>query len=40
MKIHIRLIPQEIIKEYDAMKFVDNDGYVYIEVTAVMYGLV
>ena len=39
MRIHLSLILQEIIEEYDAMKFVDIDGYVYLEVTGVMYGL-
>ena len=39
MRIHLSLIPQEIIEEYDAMKFVDIDEYVYIEVTGAMYGL-
>ena len=40
MRIHLSLIPQEITKEYDAMKFVDANGYVYVEVTGAMYGLV
>ena len=39
IRIHLSLIPQEIIEEYDAMKFVDINGYVYVEVTGVMYGL-
>ena len=39
MRIHLSLIPQEIIEEYQAMKFVDIDGYVYCEITGVMYGL-
>ena len=39
MRIHLSLIPQEIIEEYDAIKFLDIDGYVYIEVTGVIYGL-
>ena len=33
------MIPQEIIDEYDAMKFVDTDGYVHVEITGAMYGL-
>ena len=40
MRIHLSLIPQEIIEEYDALKFVDNDRYVYVEVTGAIYGLV
>ena len=39
MKIHISLIPQGITDEYDAMKFVDTDGYVHVEITGAMYGL-
>ena len=39
MQIHLSLIPQEIIDKYEAMKFVDEDGYVYVEVTGAMYGL-
>ena len=26
MRIHLSLIPQEIIEEFDALKFVDKDG--------------
>ena len=37
MNIHISLIPQEIIDEYEAMKFVDTDGYVHVEITGAMY---
>ena len=39
MKIHISMIPQEIINEYDVMKLVAIDGYVYVEITGAMYGL-
>ena len=39
MRIHLSLIPQEIIEEYNAMEFVDIDGYVYVEITGAMYGL-
>ena len=39
MRIHLSLIPQEIIDEYDVMKYVEADGYVYIEITDAMYGL-
>ena len=39
MRIYLSLIPQEIIEEYDAMKFVDIDRYMYVEVTGAMYGL-
>lgn len=39
MKIHISMIPQEIINKYDVMKLVAIDGYVYVEITGAMYGL-
>ena len=39
MRIHLSLIPQEIIDEYKAMEYVDIDGYVYCEITGAMYGL-
>ena len=39
MRIHPSLIPQEIIDEYDAMQYVEADGYVYVEITGAMYGL-
>ena len=39
MKIPLNQIPQEIIDEYDVMKYVEADGYVYVEVTGAMYGL-
>ena len=38
-RIHLSLIPQEIIDEYDVMKYVETDGYVYVEITGAMYGL-
>ena len=39
MRIHLSLIPQEIIDEYDVMKYVEADGYVYVEITGAMYVL-
>ena len=39
MRIHLSLIPQEIIEEYNVIKFLDIEGYVYVKVTGVMYGL-
>jgi hypothetical protein len=38
MRIHISLIPQEIIDEYNLMDYVYND-YVYIKISKGMYGL-
>ena len=39
MIIHISLIPQEIIDEYEGMKLVNTDGYIHVEITGAMYGL-
>ena len=39
MRIHLNLIPKEIIDEYDVIKYVGTDGYVYVEITRAMYGL-
>ena len=39
MRIHLSQIPQKIIDEYDVMKYVEADGYVYVEITVAMYGL-
>ena len=30
MKIHLSLIPQEIIDEYDVMQYIETDAYVYV----------
>ena len=38
-KVHISLISQKIIDEYKAMKFINEDGYVYGKITGAMYGL-
>ena len=39
MKSHLSLIPQKIIDEYNVLQYVETDGYVYVEITSVMYGL-
>ena len=39
MRICLSLIPQEIVDEYDVMKYVGTDDYVYVKITGVMYGL-
>ena len=39
MKIHRSLIPQEVMEEYDMEKYVDADGYAYVEITGAIYGL-
>jgi hypothetical protein len=38
MRITIKLIPQEIIEQYNLLPLV-SDGHVYIEVQKGMYGL-
>jgi hypothetical protein len=39
MRIHISLIPNEIKVEYNVEDFVDENGYVYVEITGAIYGL-
>jgi predicted heme/steroid binding protein len=39
MRIHIDLIPEEIRKEYSTYEFMEENGYVYMEVTGAIYGL-
>ena len=39
MKLHINIIPQEIIDEYALHKIVDDNGWVYLEIAKGMYGL-
>ena len=39
MKVHISLIPEEIIEHYNLWDIVDSEGYVYIRLNKGMYGL-
>ena len=39
MWIHKKLMPAEIISEYDVMKFTDDNGYAYVEIMGAIYGL-
>ena len=39
MKLHIHIIPQEIIDKYALQKLVDENGWVYLEIVKGMYGL-
>ena len=39
MKFHIATIPQDIIDEYNLLKIVNNQGYVYVKIFKGMYGL-
>ena len=39
MRIHKKLIPEEIIREYNVLEFTDKSGYAYVEITGAIYGL-
>ena len=39
MKLHIHIIPQEIIEEYALHNLVDEDGWIYLKIVKGMYGL-
>jgi hypothetical protein len=39
MRIHIDLIPEEISEEYNTDEFMDENGFMYMEVTGAIYGL-
>jgi hypothetical protein len=39
MRIHIDLIPEEIREEYNTDEFMDENGFVYMDVTGAIYGL-
>jgi hypothetical protein len=39
VRIKIKDVPDEIIKEYNLREMVDDDGYLYVEVRKGMYGL-
>ena len=39
MTLHLHIIPQEIIDECDLQDLVDKDGWVYLKIVKVMYGL-
>ena len=39
MRLKITDIPDEVIEEYNLREIVDDDGYVYCEITKGMYGL-
>ena len=38
MHIHISIIPQEIVDQYNLLDLVDDNGWVYIEIQKGMYG--
>ena len=39
MRLKISDIPDETIEEYNLREIVDDDGYIYCEITKEMYGL-
>ena len=39
MKLHLHIIPQEIIDEYDLHNIVDEDGWFYLKIMKCKYGL-
>ena len=39
MKVHISLIPDEIITKYNLWDFVNSEGYIFIRLNKGMYGL-
>ena len=39
MKLHLHIIPQEIIDEYNLHNLVDEDRWVYLNIVKGMYGL-
>ena len=39
MKLHLHIIPQEIIDKYALHDLVDKDGWVYLKFVKGMYGL-
>jgi hypothetical protein len=39
MKIHLSLIPQEVMDVYNIEICLDENGYTYVEITGAIYGL-
>jgi hypothetical protein len=39
MRLHLDLIPDEIIDKYNLHELIDNHGWVYVEIRIGMYGL-
>ena len=40
MKIHVGMIPQEFMEEYDVTQYLDDKGYTYVQITGEIYGLI
>ena len=39
MRIHSDLIPEEIKQEYNIDEYATKEGYIYMEVTGAIHGL-
>ena len=39
MKLHINIIPQEIIDKYALQKIINDKGWIYLEIVKGVYGL-
>ena len=37
MKIHVRMIPQEVMEEYDVTQYLDKKGYAYVDIMGAIY---
>ena len=40
MKIHISMIPQEFVEEYDVTQYLDKKGYAYVEIMGAIYEFI
>ena len=40
MKIHVSLIPQEVMEEYNITWYLDVKGYSYVEIMVAIYRLI
>ena len=40
MKIHVSMIPQEYMKEYNVTKYLDEKVYAYVEIMGAIYVLI
>ena len=39
MRIHISLLPDEIIQRYNLLNYADKNGWIYIQINKGMHGL-
>ena len=40
MKIHVSMIPQEVMEKYVVTQYLDKEGYAYVEIMGAIYGLI